>query len=74
MRRAGLSPTDRAQVQRAFRILYRSQLNVSQALDRMRQEFTGGPALEIVNFVAGSRRGICPMRDGHGDHDAVSDV
>lgn len=74
MRRAGLSPADRAQVQRAFRILYRSQLNVSQAVDRMRQEFTSGPAAEIVNFVAGSRRGICAMRDGHGDHDADSDV
>jgi UDP-N-acetylglucosamine acyltransferase len=73
MRRAGLSPADRAQVKRAFTLLYRSQLNVSQALERMRQEFTEGPAGDIVTFVSASRRGICPMRDGHGEQDAESD-
>ena len=61
MRRAGLSPAERAQVKKAFGLLYRSNLNVSQALDRMRQEFVDGPAMELVEFVAASRRGICPM-------------
>jgi UDP-N-acetylglucosamine acyltransferase len=62
MRRAGLSPAERVQVKQAFNFLYRSNLNVSQALDRIRQEFADGPAMEIVEFVAGSRRGICSMR------------
>ena len=62
MKRAGLSPAERAQVKQAFSFLYRSNLNVSQALDRMCQEFADGPAMEIVEFVAGSRRGICSMR------------
>jgi UDP-N-acetylglucosamine acyltransferase len=62
MKRAGLSPAERAQVKQAFNFLYRSNLNVSQALDRMRQEFADGPAMEIVEFVAASRRGICSMR------------
>lgn len=74
MRRAGLPPADRAQVKRAFRLLYRSHLNVSQALERMRQEFTDGPAVDIVKFVSVSRRGICTMRDGNGDQRADSDV
>jgi len=74
MRRAGLSPADRAQVKRAFALLYRSQLNVSQAMERMRQEFTTGPAVDMLNFVGASRRGICPMRDGHGDPEADSGV
>jgi len=63
MKRAGLSPAERAQVKQAFNFLYRSNLNVSQALDRMRQEFADGPAMEIVEFVAASRRGICSMRE-----------
>ena len=62
MKRAGLSPAERAQVKQAFSFLYRSNLNVSRALDRMRQEFADGPAMEIVEFVAASRRGICSMR------------
>jgi UDP-N-acetylglucosamine acyltransferase len=62
MKRAGLSPAERVQVKQAFNFLYRSNLNVSQALDRIRQEFADGPAMEIVEFVAGSRRGICSMR------------
>ena len=62
MKRAGLPPAERVQVKQAFNLLYRSNLNVSQALDRMRQEFADGPAMEIVEFVAASRRGICSMR------------
>jgi UDP-N-acetylglucosamine acyltransferase len=62
MRRAGLSPAERAQVKQAFTLLYRSHLNVSQALERIRQEFTDGPAMELAQFVAASRRGICTMR------------
>ena len=70
MRRAGLSPAERVQVKRAFTLLYRSHLNVSQALERMRQEFTDGPAMEIVEFASVSRRGICSMRESTGDQGA----
>ena len=73
MRRAGMSPPDRAQVSRAFKMLYRSHLNVSQALERMRQEFTDGPAVDIVKFLSVSRRGICAMRAGNDDRDADGD-
>jgi len=61
MRRAGFSLAERMQVKRAFTLLYRSGLNVIQAVDRMRQEFTEGLAMELMQFVADSRRGICPM-------------
>jgi UDP-N-acetylglucosamine acyltransferase len=70
MRRAGLSVADRTQVKQAFDFLYRSNLNVSQALDRMRQEFADGPAMEFLEFVATSRRGICPMRGSAGEEGA----
>jgi UDP-N-acetylglucosamine acyltransferase len=73
MRRAGLSPAERAQVKRAFTLLYRSHLNVSQALERMGHEFTNGPAADIVAFVGASRRGICGMHEGGGDQDPDAD-
>jgi len=62
MRRAGMAPADRQQVQRAFRILYQSNLNVGQALERMRAEFPDGPGAEVAKFVAASHRGICSLR------------
>jgi UDP-N-acetylglucosamine acyltransferase len=74
MRRAGLSSAERVQVKRAFTLLYRSHLNVSQALEKMRQEFTNGPAMEIVEFISASRRGICAMRESTADQDADTDV
>lgn len=59
LRRAGFTPPERMQVRRAFRLLYRSGLNVSQAMVRLREEFPDGPASEWVPFVAGSQRGLC---------------
>jgi UDP-N-acetylglucosamine acyltransferase len=46
MRRAGMAPAQRAEVKRAFKLLYRSGLNVTQALEAIRGEFRTGPALE----------------------------
>lgn len=70
MHRAGLPPAERVQGKRAFTLLYRSHLNVSQALERMRQEFTDGPVMEIVEFASASQRGICSMRGSNGDQGA----
>lgn len=59
MRRAGMNPEERRQVKEAFRILYRSGLNVTQAVNEIRGTFQSGPALEFCDFVASSERGIC---------------
>jgi UDP-N-acetylglucosamine acyltransferase len=64
MRRAGFSAAERLQIKRAFAILYRAGLNAGQAVERIRQEFAEGPARELAEFVAESRRGICPMAAG----------
>ena len=66
MRRAGFGGPDRLQVKRAFELLYRSGLNTSQALERMRAEFTTGPAAEWVPFIEQSRRGVCPFGGENG--------
>lgn len=59
MRRAGLSPADRQAVKQAFRMLYRSGLNVAQAVERLRESNASPLVREIVDFIGGSRRGIC---------------
>lgn len=67
MRRAGLTPTERLAVKRAFRILYREGLSVRQALPRLRAGFPDGPAAEFATFIEASRRGICGLEPGAGD-------
>ncbi len=59
LRRAGLSVDERQQVKRAFDVLYRSGLNVTQAVAVLKREFTAGPAAEFAPFIEASKRGIC---------------
>jgi UDP-N-acetylglucosamine acyltransferase len=71
MRRAGMTPPQRAEVKRAFALLYRSGLNVKQALEKMRVEFADGPAAEVYTFVTSSKRGICAL-SGEGEESSSS--
>jgi len=60
LRRAGMKPADRRLLQDAFRLLYRSGLATPRAVERIRQELpVTGPVAELLEFIAGSRRGIC---------------
>jgi UDP-N-acetylglucosamine acyltransferase len=60
LRRLGIGPAVRAELRRAFRLLYRAGLNTSQALERMRQEgLTGGEVQRLIAFIERSKRGIC---------------
>jgi UDP-N-acetylglucosamine acyltransferase len=61
LRRAGMTQAERDEVKNAFGILYRSGLNVHQALAEIRKTFDDGPALEICAFAEQSKRGICGM-------------
>ena len=66
MRRLGLAPQARAELRQAYRLLYRSGLNVSQALERLRQAGTTGSEVQrLIAFVEAAKRGICGgMRPG----------
>ncbi len=59
LRRAGFSPADRRQVKRAYRLLYHSGLNVSQAAAEIEKADLGPGAEAIVDFIRRARRGIC---------------
>jgi UDP-N-acetylglucosamine acyltransferase len=59
MRRAGLSPEARQCVRRAYGLLYRSGLNVRDAVARMR-EMPSSPEIDaLIRFVETSARGLC---------------
>jgi len=64
MRRAGLTSAQRLEVKRAFALLFRSGLNVRDAIARIRAEIPEGPGRELADFAAASKRGLCAMRGG----------
>ena len=59
MRRAGIGPEGRSAAKAAFKLLYRSGLNMTQAREQMAALFTAGPGREICDFVSASKRGVC---------------
>ena len=60
LRRAGLSAEARMQLKRAFRLLYLSNFNVTQALDEAAKETWGPEATLFFEFVRGAKKkGIC---------------
>src|SRR6516165_164989 len=68
MRRAGFSEKDRDEIKAAFKLVYLSGLNTSQALDKAATMTFGAPAREFLDFVAKSKkRGICPLKRGASD-------
>jgi UDP-N-acetylglucosamine acyltransferase len=59
LERNRFSANTRRVLKEAFRHLYRSELNVSQALVKIRALFPGYPEIEhLVGFIEGSNRGI----------------
>jgi UDP-N-acetylglucosamine acyltransferase len=59
MERAGFSREVVREVKEAFRLLYRTELNRTQALDRIRDELRDFQEIrDIVDFVNTSERGI----------------
>ncbi len=58
MRRNLISQTARLQLKRAFKILYRSNLNTTQALQRIKEEIEMGEEVSrLVTFIENSSRG-----------------
>ena len=76
LRRAGIPAGDRRVLQDAYRILYRSGLAPHAALERIRRELpAAAPVTRLVEFIEGSRRGICgPPRVESGPLDDVGGV
>ncbi len=59
LRRAGFSVTDIHELKSAYRILYRSGLKLSEAVERIETELDGEHTRNLVAFIRVSKRGIC---------------
>jgi UDP-N-acetylglucosamine acyltransferase len=65
LRRAGFSAQDRNEIKTAFRLIYTSGLNISQALEKVGAMKFDAAAREFFEFVANAKkRGICPLKRG----------
>jgi len=65
LRRVGFSVKDRDEIKAAFKLVYLSGLNISQALKEAATMKLGAPAREFLDFVANAKkRGICPLKRG----------
>jgi UDP-N-acetylglucosamine acyltransferase len=60
LRRADVPAPVRLNIQRAFKILYRSGLAPASALERIRSEVEPSAEIDrLCEFIASSKRGIC---------------
>src|SRR5437660_1833149 len=72
LRRAGFNTQDREEIKTAFKLVYTSGLNISQALKKAAAIKFAAPAREFLDFVGNAKkRGICPYKTGS---EAVSGV
>src|ERR1043166_7356020 len=72
LKRGGFTAKERDEIKAAFKLIYMSGLNISQALHKAASMKLGPAAREFVDFVANAKkRGICPYRhhEGHEDHE-----
>jgi UDP-N-acetylglucosamine acyltransferase len=59
LRRAGFTVDERNEIKRFYKLLYNPKLNVSQAIEAMKEQVTTDPGREIITFLeAPSQRGV----------------
>ena len=64
LRRNGVESEQRNQIAKAFKLLYRSELNTSQALERIREEVPDSETLEyLISFIERVREGRLGRQD-----------
>jgi UDP-N-acetylglucosamine acyltransferase len=70
LRRVGFSAKEREEIKAAFKLLYLSGLNLSQALEKAASTNFGVLGREFFDFVTSAKkRGICPYRGKQGPID-----
>ncbi len=67
MRRSGIAAPVREEIRQVYKLLYRSELNVSNALEQIEKMVKSPEAKEILAFVKASKRGICAGIAGDDD-------
>lgn len=67
LRRAGIPEPVRNEIKTAYKILYRSGLSVSHALEKIRADLTSPEVQHMVRFIEDSQRGILAAGEESGD-------
>ena len=75
LKRAGFSSETRLEIKRAFRMIYHSGLNITQALEESKKALWGPEAQEFLDFIASAkRRGVCAVKPVRGGLFSSSDT
>jgi UDP-N-acetylglucosamine acyltransferase len=69
LRRAGIRSEVRDEIKRAYKLLYRSDLNRTNALQEIEQTCSSPEVQHLITFVRKSERGIC-----HGEKSRKSEA
>lgn len=68
LRRAGVTSEERLELKRIYHLLFRGEGLMAERLEAARKEAGGGPAMELIEFVASTKRGVCSSsRAGAGE-------
>lgn len=59
LRRAGYSPLVQRKIKKAFKTLFRSNLNLSQAIFALKEQELSEEVRYLVKFIEESKRGVC---------------
>jgi len=62
LRRAGFKREVMAQIREGFNLIYKSDLNTKQAVEKMLELNPGKELLHLIEFIKNSKRGICKYR------------
>lgn len=63
LRRANLSLRARSEIKQAFKLLYKSGLNIKQAVAQLQKRSSSAEIKHLADFVLNSTRGICVHKD-----------
>jgi len=74
LRRNGFSAEQRKNVRTCFNILYRKNLNVTQAVDMLESMTENAVALEFRDFIQSAKRGICRISVRSGEENASNEA
>jgi UDP-N-acetylglucosamine acyltransferase len=76
LRRAGFTPQERLELKQLYRALFRESQNLQVAVAAARQTFTSAPSRTMLDFIAGSKRGVCSdtasIAEANGDEEEES--
>jgi len=69
LRRAGIASAERLELKQLYHLLFRGELNLRSALKAAREKFSSAPAKVMLDFLADSKRGVCPDTSKAGQAD-----